>query len=158
MKLIKILGLSALLMPALLGVAQAAALEIGQRLSPQQIKALATQTMTVGGQKLKVLTASSPKAGSNSTQPTTMVINTLGAVGESRNEVLVSQVSTAVVRSAVSRLGLSTVSAHYYDHTGITALRFASFDQTVWARDQLAQRLPQAVVAVPVQYAVSKPR
>lgn len=140
-----------------MGAAGAASLEMGQRLTTQQLKGLQAQSVTVGKQQLKVVTAVSPKAAS-AVNPMTTVINELGAVGESRNEVVISQVKPAEVRSAVTQLKLATVSTSYYETTGVSTLRFASFDQAAWAHERLSSLLPNAVLAVPVRYTELKAR
>jgi len=145
-------------MGALLGALasmSAAALELGQRLTPQQIGALPTQTVTVAGETLRVVSGSAGKSG---VLRSTLVINSLGAVGESRHEVLVSQVAPSAVRSTAAALRLPTVASSFFEQTGISALRFATFEQAVQARDQLARQLPRAAIAVPVQYSELRAR
>ena len=86
-------------------------------------------------------------------KPMISVAGIRGVVGESRNEVVVSQVSVDSVRQAVSNLPATPVSAEYYGHLNISTLRFATFQDAVNARAQLKKTLPQARVDVPIQYA-----
>ncbi|MGT2492878.1 hypothetical protein ACU4GD_26150 [Cupriavidus basilensis] len=48
--------------------------------------------------------------------PVTLVVNDRGVVGESRNEVIVSQVSTQEVQQKVGKLSRSATGIQYFDH------------------------------------------
>lgn len=156
-----VVGATALVLA--MGATHAGEFRIGQQLTPKQIASLTTQTLTVGTQQLGVL-AVEPDIGTGTKLAptlqgsTTTVVNKLGAVGQSRNEVMVGQIAPAEVESAVQALGLATVSESYFNSTRISVLRFESFEGAVQARNALVQLMPKASVSVPVQYAPVVPR
>lgn len=153
----KTVALGALLTVTLTVAGQAAAgdLTVGKRLSAQELSAYASAPVVqLDAQAFKVLsTGTRTKSAGAATAAVTQVVNERGVVGESRNEVVVSQVSADSVRQAAASLSSTPVSAEYYGHMNISTLRFASFQEAVNARTQLKKLLPQARVDVPVQYA-----
>jgi hypothetical protein len=126
------------------GCASAMDLKIGDRLPLTQVKSLTQQVLTVGKSTLRIVGVSADG---------TMVANELGAVGLSRNEVLISQVPTAQVRKSIDSIAGSASSVTYYEPTQITVLRFATLAQAVQARSQILALLPKAGVSVPVDFA-----
>lgn len=145
----------ALVSAAVAGQAVAADLVVGKRLSAQELSQYASAPVVqVESQSFKVLPSGTrtKSAGAASTA-VTQVVNERGVVGESRNEVVVSQVPVESARQAVASLSTAPVSAAYYGHMNLSTLRFASFQEAVDARTQLKKLLPQARVDVPVQYA-----
>ncbi|MGC3030382.1 hypothetical protein ACPUER_35565 [Burkholderia sp. DN3021] len=141
------------------GVCQADSPElvVGKQLSAQELKHHAdAPTVALEMRSFKVLsTGTRPKTKGVSSSAVTQVINENGVVGESRNNVVVSQVSVDRVKQAVAGLSPTPVSAQYYDHMSISTLYFASFQAAVSARTQLKKVLPQARVDVPIRYAKS---
>lgn len=134
---------------------QAADLAVGKHLSTQELAQYASApTVQIETQSFKVLSSGTrTKAAAAASAAVTQVANERGVVGESRNEVVVSQVSVDSVRQAVGALPATPVSAEYYGHLNISTLRFASFQEAVNARAQLKKTLPQARVDIPIQYA-----
>lgn len=134
---------------------QAADLAVGKHLSTQELVQYASApTVQIETQSFKVLSSGTrTKAAGAASAAVTQVANERGVVGESRNEVVVSQVSVDSVRQAVGALPATPVSAEYYGHLNISTLRFASFQEAVNARAQLKKTLPQARVDIPIQYA-----
>ncbi len=134
---------------------QAADLAVGKHLSTQELAQYASApTVQIETQSFKVLSSGTrTKAAGAASAAVTQVANERGVVGESRNEVVVSQVSVDSVRQAVGALPATPVSAEYYGHLNISTLRFASFQEAVNARAQLKKTLPQARVDIPIQYA-----
>lgn len=134
---------------------QAADLAVGKHLSTQELAQYASApTVQIETQSFKVLSSGTrTKAAGAASAAVTQVANERGVVGESRNEVVVSQVSVDSVRQAVGTLPATPVSAEYYGHLNISTLRFASFQEAVNARAQLKKTLPQAQVDIPIQYA-----
>lgn len=151
----KKVALGALVSVAVAGQAVAADLTVGKRLSAQELSQYASAPVVqIESQSFKVLsTGSRAKAAGAASSAVTQVANERGVVGESRNEVVVSQVSVDSVRQAAAGLSAAPVSAQYYGHMNLSALRFASFQEAVNARTQLMKALPQARVDVPIQYA-----
>ncbi|KVP68172.1 hypothetical protein WJ92_33055 [Burkholderia ubonensis] len=139
------------------GACQAGSLElvVGKRLSAQELEQYASApTVALESQSFKVLATSTRTTAADATSgAVTQVINENGVVGESRNNVVVSQVSVDRVKQAAARLSPMPVSAQYYGHINISTLHFASFQAAVNARTQLKKALPQARVDVPIQYA-----
>lgn len=140
---------------AVAGQAMAADLAIGKRLSKQELSQYASAPVVqVESQSFKVLSSGTRTKGAGATSTAvTQVANERGVVGESRNEVVVSQVSADSVRQAVGSLTTAPVLAEYYGHMKVSTLRFATFQEAVNARTQLKKLLPQARVDVPIQYA-----
>lgn len=151
----KTIALVTLVSVATACTAASADLTVGKRLSAQELSQYASApSVQIETQSFKVLsTGIHTKASGATSSAVTQVINERGVVGESRNEVVVSQVSVDSVRQAVSGLSAAPVSAQYYGHMDISTLRFASFQDAVHARTQLMRALPQARVDVPIQYA-----
>ena len=151
--LMKTVALAALLSMA--SACQAADVTVGKHLSTQELARYASApTVQIESQSFKVLSSGTrTKAAGAASSAVTQVANERGVVGESRNEVVVSQVPVDSVRQAVSSLPATPVSAEYYGHLNISTLRFASFQDAVNARAQLKKTLPQARVDVPIQYA-----
>lgn len=146
---------AALVCAAVVGQAVAADLVVGKRLSKQELSQYASAPVVqIESQSFKVLSSGTRTKGAGAASTTvTQVANERGVVGESRNEVVVSQVSVDSVRQAAASLATGPVSAVYYAHMNVSTLRFASFQEAVNARTQLKKLLPQARVDVPVQYA-----
>ncbi|WP_296228995.1 hypothetical protein [Ralstonia sp. UBA689] len=151
----KTAALAALLSVATVCQAASADLTVGKRLSAQELSQYASAPVVhIESQSFKVLsTGSRAKAAGAASSAVTQVANERGVVGESRNEVVVSQVSVDSVRQAAAGLSASPVSTQYYGHMNLSTLRFASFQEAVNARTQLMKALPQARVDIPIQYA-----
>ncbi|KHK49162.1 hypothetical protein PI87_26560 [Ralstonia sp. A12] len=151
----KTVALGVLVSVAITGQAVAADLSVGQRLSTQQLSQYASApSVQIETQSFKVLaTGTRTKAAGAASSAVTQVANERGVVGESRNEVVVSQISVDSVRQTAASLSTAPVSAEYYGHMNLSTLRFASFQEAVNARTQLKKALPQARVDVPIQYA-----
>ncbi|NMV36608.1 hypothetical protein [Ralstonia insidiosa] len=134
---------------------QAADLVVGKHLTTQELAQYASAPVVqIESQSFKVLSSGTrTKSAGATSAAVTQVANERGVVGESRNEVVVSQVAVDSVRQAVAGLAVTPVSAEYYSHTSISTLRFASFQDAVDARALIKKLLPQARVDVPVRYA-----
>ncbi len=133
-------------------VAGAAEWTVGQRVPVDTLTQSDWPKLTVGLETLRVLPSIEARSASV-VRPRTLVVNALGVVGESRHSVLVARASADEVRSAVAGSGLQPLVADYYEHTRISLLRFARFEDAVRARDRLAEALGHAAVTVPVRYA-----
>jgi hypothetical protein len=119
----------------------------GQMLSAAERSALKPQgSVTIGKLPLTIVKASTADS------PNTVVINSVGAVGISKNELLISNVPTSKVKAVLQSMSVSSVATVYYDHMDISSLRFASLQAAVSARDALSPVLPQATFDVPVRY------
>lgn len=135
----------------------------GQQLSPDQLKSLAGATVVrLGSQSFQTLPASASATAKNAGavgSAVTLVVNDRGVVGESRNEVVVSQVSTQEVQQTIGKLSHAAIGVQYFDHMRISQLTFASFQDAVGAREQLKTLLaPGAAVDVPIRYGKPKVR
>jgi len=135
---------------------------VGQKLPPEELSKLsAATTVRLGGKDYRVLpgTLSAKSTGAATARAESMVVNASGVVGISRNEVVISQVPTQTVRQVAGNLSPAAMQAQYYDHMDISALKFASFQEAVSARDQLKKLLPDgAGVDVPIRYGQPRPR
>ena len=140
---------------------------VGSRLSAQQLSQLkGTSQVQLGGQAFHVLPGEpgGPRAKSASgvdaaTSGRSLVVNEQGRVGETRHALIVSRVAPDTVRQAAGQLGLRPRSASYDAHTGISSLRFTSFEETVRARERLRTLLPpEADVDVPIRYSLRTPK
>ena len=121
----------------------------GQMLSAAERSALKPQgTVTIGKHPLTIVKASTADS------LVTVVVNSVGAVGISKNVLLISNVPTSKVKTVLQSMAVGSVSTTYYDHMDISRLRFASLQAAVSARDSLSPVLPQATFDVPVQYSV----
>ncbi|MCA8488531.1 hypothetical protein OHZ10_23495 [Burkholderia arboris] len=134
----------------------------GKQLSPQELAQYAhAPSVRLDGQTFKHLnageTAKSMRAGSAGDRAT-LLVNERGVVGETRNELVVSQVEPDRVREVAGQLGRSPVATAYFAPVRISTLRFASFEDAVEARAKLIKLLPQARVNLPIRYATSKAR
>ncbi|WP_295540720.1 hypothetical protein [uncultured Pseudacidovorax sp.] len=129
----------------------AAAYDVGQALSPAELSALAAATRyDVAGTVLTPLPGGTAVDADG--RPTTMVANATGAVGLSRNEVRIAQWPTDSVRARAGTLLAGATWVQYTDHTQTTRVRYASFAEAVKAYRQLQAALPQASVALPVEF------
>ncbi len=90
--------------------------------------------------------------------PVTTVVNEQGLVGKSRNEVLISNISTADAKTKISAYLSQAISVKYYDHMNITALRFATFGEAAQAQAELQVLLTGAKVTLPIGFSVRTPR
>ena len=125
----------------------------GRILSDAERAALKPQgTVTIGKRSLTIIQASTADS------PTTIVVNSTGVIGSTKNELLISNITTSKVKAVLQTLAVGSVSTVYYDHMNITALRFASLQAAVSAKEALAPLLPHALFDVPVQYAVPTAR
>ncbi len=133
----------------------------GQQLSPAQLKSLAgTTVVRLGSQSFQTLPASAAAKSAGAVgSAVTLVVNDRGVVGESRNEVVVSQVSTQEVQQTIGKLSHAAIGVQYFDHMRISQLTFATFQDAVSAREQLKTLLaPGATVDVPIRYGKPKVR
>ncbi|GAC1590716.1 MAG: hypothetical protein NVS3B5_22690 [Sphingomicrobium sp.] len=151
--LLNLLGAGTIGLSLTAGAADTHKPQAGKLMSRQDMSNIAgNPSVTVGSQTYKVLRGST-------TDSKTLVVNDQGLVGESGNEVLISQVPTSTVRANLARLNLAAISIKYYDHVNTTVLRFATFEEAAWARNQIKSVLPpEASVGVPVQYGKLQPR
>jgi len=158
---LRVLLCGAAALAATLCHAGASAYVAGQQLSPAELKSLAgTTAVRLGSQSFQTLPASATaKSAGAMGSPVTLVVNDRGVVGESRNEVIVSQVSTQEVQQKVGKLSRSATGIQYFDHMNISKLTFASFQDAAAAREQLKTLLPPAAgVDVPIRYGKPKVR
>lgn len=123
---------------------------VGQCMSPAKLEQSGWPTVRVGSETLRVLPQTEAKVLSNSK---TLVVNSLGAVGESRHSVLVSRTDVKDVQLAIDSANMSPVTVKFYDHTGISELRFSSFSEAVKAYEVLSIALSDAQVSLPIRYA-----
>ena len=134
---------------------------VGTRLLPAEVTALGGITQhTIGRGFVTELPAGSGGVTLKSTDGSliTSVINDRGVVGVSRNEVLISQMPTATVRSQAAALLSAAKSVTYYDHMQITSVRYRSLGEAVAGREKLQAALSKAKVTLPIEYQQSKPR
>ncbi|OXJ21068.1 hypothetical protein CFB82_41700 [Burkholderia sp. HI2714] len=132
-------------------------LVVGKQLSAQELERHSdAPIVALETHSFKVLaTGTRAKAKGVPSSAVTQVVNESGVVGESHNDVVVSQVSVDRVKQAAAGLSPAPTSAQYYSHMNISTLHFASFQAAVSARAQLKKVLPQARVDVPIRYARS---
>lgn len=145
---------------ASLPAAAGTGLVIGTHVTPSELSALGTTGQyNVGGSALNVLPAEKGVTAKSTEGPsTTTVVNDKGVVGVSRNEVLIAQVSTQVVRSQGSALLAAAKTVTYYDTMQITSVRYGTFADAVTGREKLQTMFPKAQVTLPIEYHQRKPR
>lgn len=150
--------------PLALGLLQAClghAAELGQPLPAPERSSLSAP-LQLGAEHFQTLSprAQAPStAGHSAASGEAWVVNGQGIVGRSSLDVLVGQIDPAQVQAAVVAGGLPRVlEAVYNPNTRISRLHFASFADTVHARNLLVQRLPGASITVPVQYNRPRPK
>lgn len=146
---------------------------IGTVLTAEEQKSLtANASVQVGAHQFKILSekkvvpatgaaVATKNAQSDSgaaLDPVTTVVNEQGLVGKSRNEVLISNISTADAKTKISAYLSQAISVKYYDHMNITALRFASFSEAAQARNELQALMMGAKVTLPIEFSVPTPR
>lgn len=148
---------------AIMGLAAATALHaappfaVGDQLTPPQLARVAKQPpLRVGDQVLRELSSQSlvtmSLAGGASGGPVTQVVNAQGRVGESRNELVISQVPVAELQQRLQPVIENAVSVQYDVPRAITVLRFSSLPTAVRAHDRVLRLWPQARVTLPVRY------
>ena len=135
---------------------------LGRQLSTAELaKNANAPSVRLDGKVFRILNGV-PVTGANSvalvSDRVTQVVNDQGVVGESRNEVIISEIAPNRVRDSIDRLKVAPVSVNYYEHIDLSTLRFSSFQDAVDAYDQLKKLLPQARVHVPVKYGKAMPR
>ena len=132
---------------------------VGTVLGSSELATLRTQSpVSVGGQQVRVLGSASPQvqsAGGVGT-PITLVVNEDGVIGQSENIVVISRVPVGQVQTRAARWVAQATSVQYYDHMDMTLLRFASFSEAAAARTAIERALPEAGVALPIQYTPRK--
>lgn len=138
-------------------------LEVGKVLSGKELATLSRTPVEVGGKVLQVVSSGTAVMQTRSTSQSTViqptwVVNGLGAVGRSFNEVVVGGVPTDAVKQSLSALGKSVVTSQYFDATHVSVLRFGSFADAVAAQTKLKELLPEAQVSVPIEYSKKQPR
>lgn len=137
-------------------------LEVGKVLSGKELATLSRIPVKVGDKVLHVVAPGAPALQGRATgqmpdQPT-WVVNDLGAIGRSFNEVVVGGVPTDVVRQQLAAIDRPIVSSKYFDATRISILRFRSFTDAAAAQDSLRRLLPQAQVSLPIEYSKKQQR
>ena len=129
-------------------------LRVGMTLSANQVTQISGRELLVHGKPLKVV--STPQGNrlkeATETAESSFVINDRGQVGRSLNEIIITRVSAEQVQQAVSALKTAPASIRHYEHLNSSSLRFATFDQAVAAQTQMKSLLPQAAVALPIEY------
>lgn len=142
---------------AVLAQAQEPSLVMGQKLSQDELArhASSAQVIVLDGRELKVLP--SPGQGSGAAMdPISFVIDANGVVGQSRNEVFLSNIDCERLEAAIQEL--KPISSRCYEHTAIGVIRFASLAQAIDARNRLRKILPQGRADVPIRYTKANPR
>lgn len=118
-----------------------------------------TERYNVGSSALAVLSSDKGvTAKSAEGSGITTVVNDKGVVGVSRNEVLVAQISTQMVRSQAAALLSAAKTVTYYDTMQITSVRYGTFADAVAGREKLQTLFPKAQVSLPIEYQQRKPR
>jgi len=141
------------LLGMLLALSSSAALALtpGQKLSKDQIAQWGTLVeYTIGNSRIRVI----PSQYSGSAE--TLLLNAQGVVGSSRNEVVVSK-APANVQEIIQQTQPRPTSVQHFAPTGITLAQYADFEQAVQALAALKAALPQAAVALPVQFGKQMP-
>lgn len=137
-------------------------LEVGKVLSGKELATLNRIPVKVGDKVLHVVALGSPAPQGRATTQTsgqpTWVVNSLGALGRSFNEVMVGGVPTDVVRQQLTVIDKPIVGSKYFDATRISILRFRSFTDAAAAQDSLRRLLPQAQVSLPIEYSKKQQR
>lgn len=149
--LVGIISLSAAISP----VSAQVSIRVGTMLSPTERANLQAQpTINVGNQQVRILDmADIPnRAAGLTVSPTTLVVNEDGVVGQSENIVTISRLSTSQSQARAARWISQAVSVKYYEHMDLTVLRFATFSEAAAARAAIEKTIPEAGVALPVQY------
>lgn len=153
-------GLILLTLGAVIAQAAPETLSVGMTLPPNQIQQIPGRELIVHGKPLKVLGQPQPEKRLKETDGavSSYVINSQGQVGRSLNEIIITRATTDEVQQAISALKTTPVSVHHYEHLNSSSLRFATFEQAVSAQNEMKTLLPQAAVALPIQYQRRKPR
>ena len=132
---------------------------VGTVLGSSELATLRTQTpVSIGGQQVRVLGSASPQSQSAGGvgSPVTLVVNEDGVIGQTENIVVISRVPVTQVQTRAARWVAQAASVQYYDHLDMTLLRFSSFSEAATARTAIERALPDAGVALPIQYAPRK--
>lgn len=143
-------------------IAQAApeTLSVGMTLPPNQIQQIPGRELIVHGKPLKIV--SQPQQDKRLKEAESAgisyVINSQGQVGRSLNEIIITRATADEVQQAISGLKTTPASVRHYEHLDSSSLRFATFEQAVSAQNELKTLLPQAAIALPIQYQRRKPR
>lgn len=133
------------------------AFAVGDPLTPQQMARFSkavplrvgdTVLREIGSQSLVTMSL----GGAASSGPVSQVVNEQGRVGESRNEIVISQVPVAELQQRLQPVIQNAVSVQYDVPRAITRLRFNSLPTAVRAHDSVLRLWPQARVVLPVRY------
>lgn len=124
----------------------------GQQLTDAQITELGKlPEYKLDGKRLRVI----PQSLSG--DQTTLVLNSRGVVGSSRNEVVVAGVK-ADARNVIQQSQPRPISVEYYEATGLTVARYADFGQAVAALPVLKTALPGAQIGLPIRFGEQVPQ
>ncbi len=136
-----------------LALASSAALALtpGQQLGKTEIAQWGTLAeYNIGGNRIRVIPPQYAGGGE------TLLLDAHGVVGSSRNEVVVSK-APANVQEVIQQTQPRPASVQHFAPTGITVAKYADFEQAVQALAALKVALPQAAVALPVQFGKQMP-
>lgn len=130
---------------------------VGTVLAGSELAAVRTQpTVSIGAQQVRVLGSATPQSSASGSSPVTLIVNEDGVIGQSENIVMISRVPVSQVQTRAARWVAQAVSVQYYDHMDMTLLRFANFSEAAAARTAIERALPEAGVALPIQYTPRK--
>ena len=137
-----------------ISLAESETLSVGMTLPEKQVSQISGRELLVHGKPLKVVSTAQGNRLKQATETaeSSFVINDRGQVGRSLNEIIITRVSAEQVQQAVSALKTAPASIRHYEHLNSSSLRFATFEQAVAAQTQMKSLLPQAAVALPIEY------
>lgn len=130
---------------------------VGDRLTPQEVAQFAkSPPLRAGELVLREISSQSlvtmSSGGAVSSGPVSLVVNEDGQVGESRNELVISQVPVAELQQRLQPIIRNAVTVQYDVSRAITVLRFSSLSSAVRAHNSVLRLWPHARVALPVRY------
>lgn len=129
--------------------------QIGQKLSRAQARSLgALKSIRIDGLDYRVLATRTAADG----LPVTKLLDADGVVGQTHHELLIIGQPTEQVRQQLGALVAQAARVRYYEHMGLTLLRFASLDQAVAALAQIRAALPDAELALPISFSQMRPQ
>ncbi len=134
---------------ALSAQAQPSLPALGSTLSAEEISRWGvSQPIQVGDKHYRLLRRLEDRPG----QPSSLLVDAQGQVGQSHHEVIVTGISTETARITLSAFAGKALEINYFAAMPMSTLRFAHFADAARARDELSALLPQAQVGLPVQF------
>lgn len=145
-------------------ITQANELEIGKKISPENVTKLSKSNVLIDSDQYAVLNSSVNPQQSNKSynqnisNMETYVVNNQNVIGKSNNIIIISDVPTVEVKSKLSKVDLSVYQIKYYDHLDNTSLQFKTFQEAVSARNFLVQLFPNSRITIPITYSKKNTR